>query len=288
MNYSGKAGKFPSMQVTWSIFPKFQQQLDPRGLAAFVRDVGLDTTNLVVREGYWVEPKNLATDTARFVEAMKREGVEIQYATTSYTPAELLKDPTPLQVFHDHGIRAFRIGHVESATDVRSALKRTRGEFEQLARLCEKHAVRAIYQLHHKTLLPSASTVFPMLDGLASEAIAMELDPGNQSFEGYEGYARSAHLLGDYLAWCACKDSVIRQDPKGGDRPDKGWKRDWAPAYEGVIRWDELFAALAAINFRGVIKLMPFYDAKDPAEQQKKLKKEVAYLKKAVAAANKQ
>jgi sugar phosphate isomerase/epimerase len=275
------------MQVTWSIFPKFQQQLDARGLAAFVRDVGLDTTNLVVREGYWVEPKNLGADTAKFVDAMKHEGIEVHYATTGYTPAQLVADPTPLQVFHDNGIRAFRIGHVESSPDVRDALKRTRGEFEQLARLCEKHGVRAIYQLHHKTLLPSPSSIFPLLDGLPSDAIAMELDPGNQSFEGYEDCERSARLLGDYLAWCACKDSSIRQDPKGAERPDKGWKREWAPAYEGVIRWDEVFAALAAINFQGVIKLMPFYDAKDPAEQQKDLKKEVAYLKRAFAAANK-
>jgi len=276
------------MQVTWSVFPKFHKHLDPRGLAAFVRDVGLDTTNLVVREGYWVDPKNLAGGTATFVDAMKREGIEIQYATTSYTPAQLINDPTPLQVFHDNGIRAFRIGHVESSADVRGALKRTRGEFEQLAKLCEKHGVRAIYQLHHKTLLPSPSSIFPLLDGLPSNALAMELDPGNQSFEGYEDYARSARLLGDYLAWCSCKDSVIRQDPKGVDRADKGWKRDWAPAYEGVIRWDELFAALASIGFHGVIKLMPFYDAKEPAEQQKKLKKEVAYLKTAFAAASPQ
>ena len=275
-------------QVTWSIFPKFQQQLDPRRLAAFVRDVGLDTTNLVVREGYWVDPKNLAADTAKFVDAMKREGIEIHYATTSYTPAQLIKDPTPLQVFHDNGIRAFRIGHVESSPDVRAALKRTRGEFEQLARLCEKHGVRAIYQLHHKTLLPSPSSIFPLLDGLPSSALAMELDPGNQSFEGYEDYQRSARLLGDYLAWCSCKDSAVRHDPKAAEKPDKGWKREWTPAYEGVIRWDEVFAALARTNFGGVIKLMPFYDAKDPALQQANLKKEVAYLKKAFAAANKQ
>jgi sugar phosphate isomerase/epimerase len=273
------------MQVTWSVFPKFHKHLDPHGLAAFVHDIGVDTTNLVVRDGYWVEPKNLAADTAKFTQAMKREGIELRYATTDYTPAQLIKDPTPLQVFHDNGIRAFRMGHVKATADVRGDLKRTRGEFEHLAKLCEKHGVRAIYQLHHETLLPSPSSVFPILDGLPSEAVAMELDPGNQSFEGYEDYERSARLLGKYLGWCACKDSVIRQDPKGIDRPDKGWKRKWTPVYEGVVRWDELFAGLAAIDFKGVIKLMPHYDPKDPDTQQKKLKMEVAYLKNAFAAA---
>ena len=36
-------------------------------------------------------------------------------------------------------------------------------EFEQLAALCEKHGVRAIYQLHHNTLMPSPSAVFPIV-----------------------------------------------------------------------------------------------------------------------------
>jgi sugar phosphate isomerase/epimerase len=218
---------------------------------------------------------------------MKAQGIELHYATTSYTPQQLIKDPTPLQVFHDHGIRAFRLGHVDATKGVRGDRTRTRGEFEQLARLCEKHGVRAIYQLHHNTLMPSPSAVFPIIDGLPSDAIAVELDPGNQSFEGYEDYARSARLLDKYVGWCACKDSVIRQDPKGVDRPDKGWRREWAPVYEGVVRWDELFAALAAIDFHGVIKLMPHYETKDPDRQQEKLKREVAYLKKAFDQANK-
>ena len=276
------------MQVTWSIFPKFQNHLDPRGLAAFVRDVGLDTTNLVVRDGYWVTPKNLAADTMRFVAAMKAEGIEIAYATTSYTPQQLIDEPTPIQVFHDNGIRAFRIGHVEASKtgDVRRDLKRARGQFEQLAALCAKHGVRAIYQLHHATLMPSPSSVFPIVDGLPSDAVGIELDPGNQSHEGHEDYGRTVRLLGDYVAWAACKDSVIRQDPSGIDRPDKGWRRTWAPAYEGVVRWDQFFAALASIDFHGVIKLMPFYDEKDPQKQREKLKKEVAHLKKLFSEAN--
>jgi sugar phosphate isomerase/epimerase len=276
------------MQVTWSIFPKFQNHLDPHGLAALIREVDLDTTNLVVRDGFWVTPKNLAQGTMKFVAAMKGEGVEIACATTSYTPQQLIDDPTPIQVFHDNGIRAFRIGHVDASKggDVRGDLKRARGQFEQLAALCDKHDVRAIYQLHHNTLMPSPSSVFPAIDGLPSDAIGVELDPGNQSHEGHEDFFRSVRLLRGYVAWAACKDSVVRQDPKNIDRPDKGWRRTWAPAYEGVVRWDQFFAALASIDFHGVIKLMPFYDEKEPERQKAKLKKEVAYLKKLFDAAN--
>ena len=269
------------MKLTWSVFPKFHNHLDPRGLAAFVRDVGLDTTNLVVRDGYWATPKTLASDVPKFVGAMRSEGIEISFATTSYTPAALVKDPTPLAIFHDNGIRAFRLGYFGRGddADVRGALKRARGEMEQLAALCDKHDVRGVYQLHHNQLVSSPSAVFPLVDGLPTEAIGVELDPGNQSFEGFEAYGKSARLLGKYLAWCSCKDSRVTRDEANAAKPDKGWKREWTPVYEGVVRWDEVFAALKAIEFDGVIKLMPHYDTSDPAGQQKKLKREVAYLR---------
>lgn len=50
------------MEITWSVFPKFQKHLDPRGLAAFVRDIGVDTTNIVVRDGYWATTNAVGND----------------------------------------------------------------------------------------------------------------------------------------------------------------------------------------------------------------------------------
>ena len=102
------------MQVTWSVFPKFHKHLDARGLAEFVRDIGVDTTNMVVRDGYWVTPGKLASETPKFLNAMKAEGLELHYATTGYTPAQLVKDPTPLQV---------RPGAAEVAGDVAGGLE---------------------------------------------------------------------------------------------------------------------------------------------------------------------
>jgi sugar phosphate isomerase/epimerase len=267
------------MQITWSIFPKFQKELDPHGLAGFVQEVGLDTTNLVVRDGYWVTPGNLAADTEKFVKAMRREGIEIRFATTSYTPDQLIKDPTPLKVFADNGIRGFRMGYFDVKPDVRGEIRRARSDLQRLVPLCQQHKVRAIYQLHHGTLFPSPSAAYLAFEGLPTEAIAIELDPGNQSFEGFENYERSTRLLGESVAWAAAKDSVVTRDEKRADLPDKGWRRTWAPAYEGTVRWDEFFDALAAIDFHGVVKLMPFYDQNNPAEQRKKLKREVEYLK---------
>ena len=269
------------MQVTWSIFPKFQRQLDPRGLAGLIREVGLDTTNLVVRDGYWVTPANLERDTARFVREMAGQGVEIRFATTSYTARQLIDDPTPLKVFANHGIRAFRIGYFDykPPQDVRAAMGEANELLRRLAGLCEQHAVRAIYQLHHNTLVASPSAAAVLLEGVPPAAVGLELDPGNQTHEGHENYQRTVDLLRPHIAWAVCKDSILVQDKSRLDAPDKGWRRRWAPAQEGVVRWDHFFAALASIDFNGVLKLMPFYDENDPAAQRATLGREVAYLK---------
>ena len=57
---------------------------------------------------------------------------QISLATTSYTPAELIKDPTPLQVFHDNGIRAEIVSKREGEP-YRRARKARWGEFVDIA-----------------------------------------------------------------------------------------------------------------------------------------------------------
>lgn len=69
------------MNLTFSLFPKYYQRLDVRGLAALVREVRLDTTNAVIRDGYWVSPANLGRELPAFVNGMRAEGLEVRFCT---------------------------------------------------------------------------------------------------------------------------------------------------------------------------------------------------------------
>jgi sugar phosphate isomerase/epimerase len=270
--------------MIWSMFPKSFRHLDVAQLAGLVREVGVDTTNMVIRDGYWVTRGGLAQETPKFVEAMRNEGLTIHFATTDFAADELAKDPTPLKVMHDSGIRDFRMGWFKMEKDVRGAMERARAVMQRLADVCAKTNVRAIYQLHHDTLVSSPSAAYAIVGGLPAKRIGVELDPGNQSFDGYEDYVRSAHLLGEYLAAVSVKDTGVSHDRSKLDSPDKGWKRDWAPVYEGIVRWDEVAKAMREINFDQTIVMMPHYDHDKPDEQRRKLKREVEYLKRIVGA----
>jgi sugar phosphate isomerase/epimerase len=267
------------MQITWSVFPEFHRHLDPQALAALVQEIGADTVQIVVRDGYWVRPETLAGDCERFVKAMRKEGIEVPFASTTYMPDQLVADPTPLRVLADNGVRGFQLGYFEVPHDVRGEMRRARSDLQRLVPVLEKHRIRAIYPLHHATLVSSPSGAYGLVDGLPPESIAIQLDPGSQTFEGHEHYERSMRLLGRYVGWCAINDTALRHDPAGASGADKGWRREWAPVYEGVVRWDEFFGALGAIDFHGVVQLVPRYDADQPDQQRAKMKREIEYLK---------
>lgn len=272
------------MNATFSIFPKFYRHLSAPELAEMVKAVGLDTTNLAIRKGYWVSPDDLAHDVPAFVAAMAAAGLEVRFATAGFSAEQVLADETPLKVLADSGIRDFRMGYFGVADDDPAAsLAEARAKMEQVARVCERVGIRAVYQVHHGTLIPTATGAYYLVKDLPPSAVGVMLDPGNQAFEGFERWGRSARLLGRHLAAIGVKDVAIGRDFARLGEPDKGWTRNWAVCGEGVTNWYELVEALAAIDFVGTFVWMPFYDADQPDRMTAKLAGEVAYLRRVVA-----
>ena len=269
------------MKVTFSLFPKFYSSLDVKALAALVRGCGLDAVNAVVREGYWVEPDTFARDLPAFTEAVRAEGVEVHFATTAFSAESLDADATPLKVMADAGIRDFRMQHFrEEDGNPRRSLKTARSRLERLAPICEKAGMRAVYQLHHGTLVPGPGAVWPLIDGLPHRAIGVMLDAGNQAFEGREDWGRSCRLLRDHVCAVGVKDAAVRRDRSRSAEPGKGWTRTWEPVYEGETDWWDLVRALRSVDFEGTFVFMPFYDSNDPDVMTRKLRREVAYVRK--------
>lgn len=268
------------MKATFSIFPKFYRSLDPDGLAELVTGVGLDTTNLVVRDGFWVSDDDLAGGVERFVRRMEAAGLTIRFATVGWMPEDVCRQPDRLRVLADNGIEEFRMGYfrVEDG-DVRGSLSSARERLARMAECCRTAGVRAVYQVHHGTLVPNSWAAYALVEGLGSDAVGIMLDPGNQAHEGWENWDRAAGLLGDSLVAVGIKDVAVERDETAADHPDKGWRRRWCPIYEGITNWDEVAGALDAGGFDGTFVWMPFYDQDDPAERTRKLEREVAYMR---------
>ena len=272
------------MNITWSVFPKFFRRLSVDQLAGLIKEVGLDTTNAVIRDGYWVTREGLASELPAFVKAMDGHGLKVRFVTAGFMPESLLADETPLKVLADCGLTEFRMGYFQwdKSTSPGQCMEDARGQMARLAELCGKYGLRAVYQVHHGTLVPSPWAVWYMLKDLPAEQVGVMLDPGNQVNEGWEKWHRSVKLLGDHLVSMGIKDGgVYRDGDPAGEA--KGWRRTLeVPLTEGVVNWYEVVRALKAVDFTGTFVYMPFYHQDDISAMRKVLAEEVAYLRNVV------
>ncbi|MEI6520469.1 MAG: sugar phosphate isomerase/epimerase [bacterium] len=271
------------MNPTLSIFPKFFNNLSLLELAGLIRDVGLDTTNLVVRGGFWVSPENIATELPVFMRSMAAEGLQVKFATTGYSARELVLNSDPLKIMADNGIEYFRMGYFSYDRDVHGAITGARADLSELAAKCAAAGIRGVYQVHHGTLISNASAAYMVFNGLSSKSLGVELDPGNQCYEGWENINRSINLLGDYFCAMGIKDTIMKRDTTKINTSSKGWYREFVPLNEGVIDWYEIVRALKAAGFGSHLVFMPFYDENNLPEMRRKLKIEVAYLRQVIA-----
>ena len=266
--------------MTLSIFPKFLAHLSLPQLASVVRDVGLDTTNLVVRDGFWVSRSNFADDLPKFVRAARGEGLDVHFATAGFGADEIIADASLVARLAEHGIRDFRMDYFRYAGgDPRREFDDARRKLGQVASVCQRYGIRAVYQVHHRMLIASAWSAWELVRDLPPGAVGVELDPGNQSHEGFEAWDKSIRLLGPHFVAAGVKDSRVWRDDVHAADADKGWRRAWWPIDQGVTNWYDFLGACYASRFDGTFVFMPFYDPDDPQAQLAKLKREVSYFK---------
>lgn len=269
-----------------SIFPKFLAHLSAEAMIDAALAAGLDTVNVVVRDGFWVGQAKLREELPAFLAVARARGIEPHFATAAGLQlAELARDDAPLAVLAEHGIRDVRIGYAARTADPRSDIDTARGQLERIARSCLRLGIRAVYQVHHGRSVASASAAALLTQGIDPTALGVMLDPGNQQHEGWEAPGHQFGLLGSQVAALGVKDVAVARDgdPAG---PDKGWRRHWVGCHEGVIDWHRVFTAARAAGFDDTLVLMPFYH---PGEDETDrhldtLRAEVAYLRTVLAA----
>ncbi len=132
-----------------------------------------------------------------------------------------------------------------------------RDQYKTIADLAAKHGVRALLELHHRTICPSASSARLFLDGLDPAHVGVIHDAGNMVHEGYENYRLGFEILGPYLAHVHLKNA--RWFPKRY-RTDRSveWTADWAPVHKGLVDARDLFRSLLAVGYDDWVTLEDF------------------------------
>jgi sugar phosphate isomerase/epimerase len=154
-----------------------------------------------------------------------------------------------------------------------------KAQYRDVAELAVKHGVKALLELHHRSITPSASSARMFLEGLDPEHVGVIHDAGNMVHEGYETHRLSLEMLGPYLAHVHIKNARWFPSKYHGDGSVE-WKCDWSPVAKGVIDQRALFVALRAVGYDGWIGIEDF-STEQKLEQR--LQGNLDYLKRLAA-----
>jgi sugar phosphate isomerase/epimerase len=135
--------------------------------------------------------------------------------------------------------------------DYRELFSATRADLERAAERAADLGVKALVELHHTTITPSASAAFRLVDGLDPAHVGVIHDLGNLVIEGQEDHLAAFQLLGPYLAHVHVKN--VRWVPPGARHADGRvtWHHEWAPLRTGQADLVAYFDALAAFGYDG-------------------------------------
>ena len=123
--------------------------------------------------------------------------------------------------------------------------------------LAGEYGVKALVEIHHGTICPSASLAYRLVSGFDPVRIGVIFDPGNLVHEGFEDYRIGLELLGSYLAHVHLKNAAFER-PEGGGV----WEPRWSPLEDGVVDLETLIEALRGVGYDGWLVVEDFSAAR--------------------------
>ncbi|MBB6673393.1 sugar phosphate isomerase/epimerase family protein [Cohnella nanjingensis] len=150
---------------------------------------------------------------------------------------------------------------------------------DEVDALARSYGVKALAEIHHGTIIPSASAAHRLVSRYSPDRIGVLLDPGNMVHEGMENYRMGMEILGPYLAHVHVKNAGWHLSGAGTDgrgHPNAAhaagdgngaepapldpiaWQCSWRPIASGIVPWKQVLAALKAVGYDGWLGLEDF------------------------------
>lgn len=167
-----------------------------------------------------------------------------------------------------------RVPNYDGIEPFRPRWDAARDQYKDVVDLAKKHGLKVLLELHHRSIVPSASAARLFLGDLDPAHVGVIHDAGNMVHEGFESPRLGFEMLGPYLAHVHIKNARWFPEKYNEDKSIK-WKCDWAPVHKGIIDMRELFRAMHAVGYDGWVGLEDF-STERPLEDR--LRENLAFL----------
>lgn len=183
-----------------------------------------------------------------YQQASNRGGVDTMLRVTSELGARQVRVSMPM----------YRQEKERTGETYAQIFDRTRADLEWAVSRATELGVKALVELHHMTITPSASAALRLVDGLDPAHVGVIHDLGNLVIEGQEDHLAAFELLGPYLAHAHVKNA--RWVDTGDTRADGStvWRNEWAPLRTGQASVSEYLDALRQVGYDGWVTIEDF------------------------------
>ena len=156
----------------------------------------------------------------------------------------------------------------------------SKAQYRDVVALAAQNDVKVLLELHHRSIIPTASAARLFLDGLDPDHVGVIHDAGNMVFEGFEAYRLGLEILGPYLAHVHVKNARWFPD-KYQDDGSLAWVCGWTGMHRGIANMTDLMRALRAIGYDDWIA---FEDFSTDRPLDDRLRENLQYMKNVQAA----
>ena len=137
-----------------------------------------------------------------------------------------------------------------------------REQMGKVVEMAKKYKVKPLIEIHHGTIVTSASLAERFVSAFSPDEIGVIYDPGNMVYEGFEDYKMGMEILGDYLAHVHVKSAVY--SPVTLKSPQRlGFKADWGTPRAGAVNFIELFKAMKSVGYDSWLSIEDFSTGMD-------------------------
>ena len=249
------------MDLTHIMFTKHLEGLDVPGIIAALQSVGVQGADLCVRDGYPVNPDNIATVLPEAAKQFADAGLSIPLVTA---PGDFNRPDIDYAEEYYAALGAAGVGHVKLgywhwSPDLHywDQLDEIRRYMEGFQQLSEKHGVKTVVHNHSgKSMGLNSCAAMNVVGDCDPQHVGVFADPGHLSICG-EPIEMALDIIREYLCVLAFKD-LIRQRPLGGTQqgaPSGGVMR----LGQGFVDWPAVIATLERLDFKGPVSFHSEY-----------------------------
>jgi len=196
------------------VFSKVFQALkfDFEAAAGVAAEAELDGIDCPVRPGGEVLPERAVEDLPRYAEALRQRGLQMPLITSAITSTGSPHAEAILRTAKKLGVRCYRLGFIERASDLAQQLREVKAQLKDLAALNLQIGLGAVFQNHSPSgrsyLGGDLGELRQIVSGFDSAQVGVAFDVGHALIVHGDGWREHFEKLRAHLKVAYVKDAT--------------------------------------------------------------------------------